>query len=85
MRFMPTRVSTLDAHKSPGRPTRFLVGDVMLDVTGVRRHWYVAYTDPSFHPDEYFSVVASDEKVYVLRYSTLFSSWWVREEEPGRP
>lgn len=85
MRFEPARVTTLDSHKSPGPPVRFAFGGKILDVAGVIRHWYTAYTDPSFHPDEYYRVEASDARVYVLRYSTLFSSWWVRIDEEDAP
>jgi hypothetical protein len=79
MKFSHTLVKTLDAYKHPGEPTRFEVKEKGLDVEQILEHWSEAYTDASFFPSEYYRVTASDGKTYLLRYSTLFKSWWVRE------
>ncbi|HOJ13269.1 MAG TPA: hypothetical protein PLS81_12695 [Deltaproteobacteria bacterium] len=83
MRFSPAQVETMDGARRPGRPLRFTFEGGSVEVRAVRAHWYEAYTDPSFHPDEYFMVESTHETVYLLRYSTLFSSWWVRREGGG--
>ncbi|HPS94280.1 MAG: hypothetical protein ABFD70_04825 [Syntrophaceae bacterium] len=79
MRFRPTRVKTLDSHKHPGEPTWFEIEGGGLDVELVVEHWNEAYVDPSFFPSEYYKVEASNRKIYLLKYSTLFKSWWVKE------
>jgi hypothetical protein len=79
MRFSHTRVKTLDSYKHPGEPRRFEFNELSLDVEQVLEHWNEAYVDPSFFPSEYYKVAASDRKIYLLRYSTLFKSWWVKE------
>ncbi len=78
MKFAHTRVKTLDSHKHPGAPMWFEIDGNGLDVELVLEHWSEAYRDPSFFPSEYYKVEASDSRVYLLRYSTLFKSWWVK-------
>ncbi|MDT8274056.1 MAG: hypothetical protein RRA35_12770 [Desulfomonilia bacterium] len=41
-------------------------------------HWKEAYQNSSFYPQEYYKVQASDRQLYILRYSTLFRSWWAK-------
>lgn len=79
MKFAHSRVKTLDSYKHPGEPTSFEVEGKDIGVNQILDHWNEAYTDPSFFPSEYYKVSASDGKVYLLRYSTLFRSWWVKE------
>ncbi|HOS97615.1 MAG TPA: hypothetical protein PLR71_08530 [Deltaproteobacteria bacterium] len=81
MRFSPSRVKTFDSHKSPGQPVWFECRGRGLEIDEVLEHWSEAYRDPSFFPDEYYKVRAEDTKVYLLRYSHLFKSWWVMEYE----
>jgi hypothetical protein len=82
MKFVHTRVKTLDSYKHPGQPIRFEVGVEHIEVDQVLDHWNEAYVDPSFFPCEYYKVADSNGKVYLLRYSTLFKSWWLKED-PG--
>lgn len=79
MKFVHTRVKTLDSYKHPGQPVRFVAGDEPIEVDQVLDHWNEAYVDPSFFPCEYYKVSDSSGKIYLLRYSTLFKSWWLKE------
>jgi hypothetical protein len=81
MKFQHTRVKTFDSHHHPGQPVWFELGESGLEIEVILDHWNEAYQDPSFFPDEYFKVRASNDKIYLLRYSTLFKSWWVKEFE----
>ena len=79
MKFRHARVKTFDSHAYPGRPQRFEIDGNNLEIETVVEHWREAYQDPSFYPQEYYRVLTSDKKLYVLRYSMLFKSWWVSE------
>ena len=81
MKFRHANVKTFDSHKHPGRPVSFFLMDAELEVDEIIDHWSEAYQDPSFFPDEYFRIKASDGRVYILKYSTLFKSWWITEFE----
>ena len=81
MKFRHTRVKTFDSSRHPGQPVWFEINEKGLEIETILDHWNEAYQDPSFFPDEYFKVQASDNHVYLLRYSTLFKSWWVKEYE----
>ncbi|HPR55509.1 MAG TPA: hypothetical protein PLV84_10305 [Deltaproteobacteria bacterium] len=81
MRFRHTRVKTFDSSRHPGQPVWFEYNGKGLEIEDVLERWSEAYQDPSFFPDEYYRVEASDRHVYLLRYSTLFKSWWVKEFE----
>jgi len=81
MRFQHTRVKTFDSHRHPGQPVWFELRGTGLEIEVILDHWNEAYQDPSFFPDEYYKVRASDDKIYLLRYSMLFKSWWVKEFE----
>ena len=81
MKFRPTRVKTFDCHKHPGRPVSFDMNGTGLEIEEIMEHWNEAYQDPSFFPDEYYKVKVSQGNVYILKYSTLFKSWWVKEFE----
>ena len=78
MRFRHTRVKTFDSSRHPGQPVWFEFEGRGLEIEAVLERWSEAYQDPSYFPDEYYKVEASDRNVYLLRYSTLFKSWWVR-------
>lgn len=79
MKFRHAKVKTIDSHAYPGRPRWVEIDGSRVGVESVVEHWKEAYVDPSFFPQEYFRVIASDNKHYVLKYSTLFKSWWVCE------
>lgn len=79
--FRHTRVKTFDSSRHPGQPVWFEFEGKGLEVEAVLDRWSEAYRDPSFFPDEYYKVEASDTRIYLLRYSILFKSWWVREYE----
>ncbi|HVN72059.1 MAG TPA: hypothetical protein VMU10_08565 [Desulfomonilia bacterium] len=81
MKFRHTRVKTFDSGRHPGQPVWFEINEEGLEIEVILDHWNEAYQDPSFFPDEYFKVQASDRHVYLLKYSTLFKSWWVMEYE----
>ena len=78
MKFRHTRVKTVDSSRHPGQPVWFEFEGKGLEIEAVLEHWSEAYRDPSFFPEEYYKVEASDKNVYLLRYSTLFKSWWVK-------
>lgn len=80
MKYYQAKVKTLDSHIYPGRPVRIEIdGGKSMEIESVVDHWQEAYKDASFYPQEYFKVIASNKKVYILRYSTLFESWWSSE------
>ena len=79
MKFRHAKVKTLDSHAYPGLPFWVEIDGNGREIESVVEHWREAYVDSSFYPQEYFKVCASDKKVYVLRYSTLFGSWWISE------
>lgn len=79
MKFRHAKVKTLDSHSYPGLPLWVEIDGEGLDIEFVVEHWREAYKDPSFYPQEYYKVQASNKKVYVLRYSTLFKSWWASD------
>ncbi len=79
MRFKHAKVRTLDGHAYPGRPVRIEIDGEDVAVDTIVEHWKEAYVDSSFYPQEYYRVQASDRRSYVLRYSTLFKSWWISE------
>ncbi len=81
MKFHPARVKTFDCHKHPGRPVSFDMSGTGIEIEEILEHWSEAYQDPSFFPDEYYKIKASDGHVYILKYSILFKSWWVKEFE----
>lgn len=81
MKFRHAKVKTFDSHRHPGRPVSFSVTEDELEVDEIIDRWSEAYQDPSFFPDDFYKVKASDGKVYILKYSTLFKSWWVKEFE----
>lgn len=77
MKFLHSHVRTLDSHSIPGRPFWFkLDGMTGLEIEEIVDHWKEAYLDPCFYPQEYYRVQASDKQMYILKYSTLFRSWW---------
>ena len=79
MKFRHAKVKTLDSHVYPGRPFWIEVDGNGQEIESVVEHWREAYVDPSFYPQEYYRVITSDNRAYVLRYSTLFKSWWISE------
>ncbi|HOO38151.1 MAG TPA: hypothetical protein PLU81_13215 [Deltaproteobacteria bacterium] len=79
MKFRHAKVKTLDSHTYPGRPCWVEIDGNGQDIEAVVDHWREAYIDASFYPQEYFKVLTADRNVYVLRYSTLFKSWWISE------
>lgn len=79
MKFSHARVKTVDSHISPGQPVWFEIDGNGHEIEEVLDHWSEAYRDPSFFPDEYYKVRSGDAKVYLLRYSHLFKSWWGME------
>lgn len=81
MKFRHAKVKTFDSHRHPGRPVSFSVTEDELEVDEIIDRWSEAYQDPNFFPDDFYKVKASDGKVYILKYSTLFKSWWVKEFE----
>ncbi len=83
MRFIHAEVRTRDGHRHPGEPAAFVSAGDALRVEDVIEHWCQASVDPSFFPEEYFRVRASDRRVYLLRYSHLFGSWWIRHADGG--
>jgi len=85
VRFLPAHVTTMEGFRPPGRPLRFSFEGGDMEVSSVHAHWYEAYTDATFHPDEYYVVEAQDAAIYLLRYSTLFRSWWVRRDTEVAP
>jgi len=50
-----------------------------LEITAILQNWQEAYEDPAFYPEEYYKVQTTDNRIYLLRYSVCFKSWWVRE------
>ncbi|MBN2297825.1 MAG: hypothetical protein JXM72_04500 [Deltaproteobacteria bacterium] len=79
MKYSHAKVKTLDTCNYPGRPVRVEIDGKGMDIESVVDHWHEAYNDPSFYPQEYFKVITSDKKIYILRYCTLFESWWGSE------
>jgi hypothetical protein len=79
MKFRHAKVKTLDSHAYPGRPCWVEIDGNGQEIESVMEHWREAYVDPSFYPQEYYKVLTANNKVYVLRYSTLFGSWWISE------
>jgi hypothetical protein len=79
MKFRHAKVRTADSYTAPGRPFSMELDGASMDIEQILSHWRQAYEDPSFYPEEYYKVQASDKKVYVLRYCILFNSWWATE------
>lgn len=80
-KYRHVKVKTADSYTAPGRPFHMEMEGAAMDIEHVLSHWREAYEDPSFYPEEYYKVLASDKKIYILRYCILFNSWWVREYE----
>lgn len=81
MTYRPARVQTRDTIRYPGEPKTFEDDTGRHEITEILERWSEAATDPSFHPSEYFRVLDTDGRCHVLRYHTLFDSWWIREEK----
>lgn len=79
MNFRSARVRTADSYSSPGRPKWMEVDGEAEGIEEVLANWREAYEDPTFYPEEYYKVRAFSRKIYILRYSTLFDSWWVKD------
>ena len=79
MKYRHAKVRTADSYTFPGKPCRMEVDGRSMEIEKVLSHWRKAYEDPSFYPEEFYKVRASDKNVYILRYCILFNSWWVKE------
>ncbi|HNU75745.1 MAG TPA: hypothetical protein PLE36_07960 [Deltaproteobacteria bacterium] len=79
MKYRHAKVRTADSYTFPGKPCRMEVDGRSMEIEKVLSHWREAYEDPSFYPEEFYKVRASDKNVYILRYCILFNSWWVKE------
>jgi len=79
MSYSHTRVRTKDTHNYPGSPLSLEIEGEVVDVEQIMERWTEAYQDPSFYPSQYFKIRALNKKMYILRYSMLFKSWWVKE------
>lgn len=81
MKYRHAKVKTMDGYIHPGRPFKMEIDGNSFEIEQVLSHWREAHEDPSFYPEDFYKVKASDKKLYVLRYCILFNSWWVREYE----
>ncbi|MBN1635155.1 MAG: hypothetical protein JW920_01495 [Deltaproteobacteria bacterium] len=79
MSYSHTSVRTKDAYSHPGSPLSVEIDGEIVDVAQILERWTEAYQDPSFYPSQYFKIRALNKKIYILRYSMLFKSWWVKE------
>ena len=74
MKFRHAKVQTADSYTAPGKPFSMEVDGSRMEIEQILSHWRQAYEDPSFYPEEYYKVRASDKKEYILRYCILFNS-----------
>ena len=81
MRFRSARVRTADSYTSPGKPRWLELDGEYIDIEDVLTHWRQAYSDPTFYPEDFYMVRSIDKRTYILRYCSLFDSWWVKESE----
>ncbi|MEA2101463.1 MAG: 1-(5-phosphoribosyl)-5-[(5-phosphoribosylamino)methylideneamino]imidazole-4-carboxamide isomerase [Thermodesulfobacteriota bacterium] len=79
MKYLSARVKTRDSFRHPGDPICFEYNGETHEVRAIMEHWKEARVDPSMYHEEFYRIEAQNRQYYILRYSVLFDSWWIRE------
>lgn len=77
MKLTPIQVESDPEHDSGGVPRRFLVNDRWLAVEEILDRWYQVETLPEWPRADYFKIVASDQRHYLLKHDLDLDEWFL--------
>lgn len=76
------KVECYSGYKADEYPKRFFLDDLQFEVEEVLDRWYQGDLNPEFPAADYFKVLTSDKKTYILKHETKSDRWylWIRGE-----
>lgn len=66
--FIPVRAESYSGYIADEYPKCFYIDDIRYEVLEVTDRWYQGDVDPEFPVSDYFKVIASDKKEYILKH-----------------
>ena len=80
----PVKVECHAGHKADEYPKRFYIDNLCFHVEEIIDRWYQTSalndenkTNGSFPPANYYKVLASDKKIYILKHETDTDRWFL--------
>lgn len=76
------KVETHAGYKADEYPHRFYLNGIRFDIEEIIDRWYQGDVDPEIPPANYFKVLTSDKKIYILKHVMPNDEWylWIRGE-----
>ena len=76
------KVESYSGYKADEYPQRFYLDDMRFDIEEVLDRWYQQDLNPEFPEADYFKVLTTDKKCYILKHETKKDQWflWIRGE-----
>ena len=75
MEWLEVQVECYEGYKSRETPRRLITGNVVTEIAQILDLWYEGGIQPGSVPQNYFKVMGSDGKKYLLRYNVIFDRW----------
>ena len=77
MKLVPIRVECYAGAKADETPRRFTLEERTVEVGEVLDRWYQVESKPEWPRADYFKVLASDEREYLLKHDLEVDEWFL--------
>jgi hypothetical protein len=77
MFLVPIEVESHSGHRAEERPKAFRWLGRRIEVSEIADRWYQGGVDPTQPVEDYFKVVGSDGKSYLLKFSRARDEWYL--------
>lgn len=77
MNLIPIQVQCYAGYKSDESPRRFLYESTSVEIKEILDRWYQGNRDPEWPITDYFEVLGSDGREYLLKHDREYDDWFL--------
>jgi hypothetical protein len=77
VKLIPIKVQTHSGFAADEYPKTFFIEEKVLDVVEIDDRWYQGDLNPEFPVSNYFKILASDRKVYIIKHEIKSDKWFL--------
>ena len=77
MDFIPITVECHAGYKADEYPKYFYWSDIKFEITEISDRWFQADVHAEWPPADYFKVITSDKRKWIIKHETKTDKWYV--------
>lgn len=78
--FIPIQVECHAGYKADEYPRFFTIGNERLEIQDITDRWYQGDNDPEWPVSDYFKVITTGGKEYIIKHEHKSDSWYLCEK-----